>query len=498
MKINKFLFLFFVSSFVIFTTGFCAEQDDYICINKKNVLHKFVHFDQPTDHFTMNVFANWENETFDIFDQVKDPQGIAIDLGAWIGTTAIWLSNNFYHVIAVDADPVSLQCLTMNLQASNCANVSICPKPIAQIGNRVIFGPRGNVLNESISYIKDKSTCPSQNDHEMQALTLKQLIYDYIFTNEKIKNHPISFIKCDIEGGEENILEDILYFAFHNKCKAYISFHLDWWKSKKITDFEYLFTFFKTNCSDQNICEYIKKHPFSSLLFEPLKTGNPLIKKNMPAIIIGYNQFTYIKNMIEQLEKFTNDIIVIDNNSSYKPLLDYYENDFKYTLLRQKTNGGHTIYTDRYIQNLVGDFYILTDPDLEFNSKLPANFIQVLIDVSHHFGAHRVGLALCVDSPDIRTDIQFHGHTIKEWESQFWKHPLSYPDNPTLQLYDAAIDTTFCLINKRPKNQLHIRIAGDYTCFHLPWHKDFKSKLQNGEYETYTQNNVSSCWLKKD
>ena len=40
----------------------------------------------------------WEPETFELFNYVKDSEGAAVDIGAWIGPTTIWLSNNFKHV----------------------------------------------------------------------------------------------------------------------------------------------------------------------------------------------------------------------------------------------------------------------------------------------------------------------------------------------------------------------------------------------------------------
>ena len=475
------------------------QTDNYLIINKKDVLHKFVHFDPTTDNFVKNVFPDWEDETFNVFDLVKDPEGIAIDLGAWIGTTAIWLSKNFYHVVAVDADPISLKCLKKNAQASECSNITICERPVAQYNQKVIFGARGSSFNESISYIKNSEPSDSnsvdENNIIIRSITFKELIHDYIFNNENIKSHKISFIKCDIEGGEENILEDMLYFAFYNKSKAYISFHLDWWQSKKITDFEYLFKFFKTDCPCDNICEYLKQNPFASLLFEPTANEKLFIKSNIPAVIIAYNQYTYIKNMVEQLEKYTTDIIIIDNNSTYKPLLEYYENDFKYSLLRQKTNLGTFIIEDDFIRSLIGDMYILTDPDIQVNPRLPNNFIQILMDLSFYFKAHKVGFALSIDSQDIRTDILLYGQTIKEWESKFWKNPLTYPVNAGLELYGAPVDTTFCLVNNTFADKENIRIAGDYTCFHLPWHLNFKNLLTDGEYEAYLENNKSTNWF---
>lgn len=255
--------------FLIFSCVSACNPNEYITVNKQGVAHTFVPFDTRTDYFVKNIFAGWEKETFTIFESVKDPQGIALDLGAWIGTTAIWLSKNFYHVIAVDADKVSLQCLERNLKASECSNVTICGQPIADKAKPVIFGCRGMALNESMSYIKnDDFLITAPDDFLIRSITFKQLIHDYVAQNEKIKSHHITFIKCDIEGGEENILQDILEFAYHNRVKVYLSFHLNWWKSKKITDFEYLFKMFKTNCPCSNICFYLIQNPFASLLFE--------------------------------------------------------------------------------------------------------------------------------------------------------------------------------------------------------------------------------------
>jgi FkbM family methyltransferase len=243
---------------------------DVIVIDKKNVRHTFVDAGANAD-FLRNIFPSWESETFDVFDQVKNTHGIAIDLGAWIGTTAIWLSKNFYHVIAVEGDRESLIDLKKNLEASKCFNVTLCGQPVTGTQREVIFGPRGNRMNESISCVKVSST--SEKDYIIESLTVRQLIKAYISENPQINSHPIAFIKCDIEGGEEEILEELLEFAYKNQSKAYISFHLDWWRSKKIVEFENLFKLFTIAVPLGTACDHLKNNPFGSLLFEPLPTG---------------------------------------------------------------------------------------------------------------------------------------------------------------------------------------------------------------------------------
>lgn len=86
------------------------------------------------------------------------------------------------------------------------------------------------------------------------------------------------------------------------------------------------------------------------------------------------------------------------------------------------------------------------------------------------------------------------GRTIDQWEGQFWtapvrpESPLPPDEFPTLArypvpVYDAGVDTTFCLVNNefpirfegRTANgheriNHHYRLAGECTMYHLPWH----------------------------
>ena len=219
------------------TFGEAAEE--FISVEKGHVLHKFMRGNSWVDDFTENRFEFWEDDTFSVVEVTKDKDGVAIDLGAWIGTTSIWLAKNFFHVIVVEPDKESLIYLEKNLQASACENVTVCSKAISGTGEQVLFGPRvdmDNALNVSTSRIKRESD--SQYDCSMPSLTFEQIIHDYWRANEKINKHKVTFIKCDIEGTEEAILEDVLRFSLENKCRIWMSFHLDWWSSKKITDFE--------------------------------------------------------------------------------------------------------------------------------------------------------------------------------------------------------------------------------------------------------------------
>ena len=319
--------------------------------------------------------------------------------------------------------------------------------------------------------------------------TIKEIIFD-IFNKKTSLN--LSLIYCNCYGEEENFIEDLLYICYINKIELLIKFNYDKWQDKNLAKFENLIKLFSIY-ENNNLYNYDIIN--NNLLFLK-KNGcicKDVFKKNMTVVIICFNQYTYVKNMVEQVEKYTNDIVILDNQSTFPELLKYYSKEYKYTLLKMDKNYGHKVYEKIFMNSLIGDIYLLTDPDLKFNEKLPNNFIQEMINISNYYEAEKVGFSLLIDSPDIRNDITSFGKSIKDFEKQYWVCKFYYPNH---ELYSAAIDTTFCLVNKQNKGG-HYRIAGDYTCKHLPWHKNFDKDLVKDEYEFYIKNNVSTNYWKK-
>lgn len=245
--------------------------EEFVTVEKRGVTHKFAKMDGGwVDQFTANLFKCWEEDTFDTFEMVADKNGVALDIGAWIGTTAIWLSHNFYHVIAVEADSESMKYLKMNLAESGANNVTICDKALTNKEGTVFFGPRSAIsdnLNFSTSYVKD--SCTSKNDYAVDSLSFQQLLDGCYNNNPALNHHKITFIKCDIEGGEERILEDVLNYAYKNDCRVWMSFHTCWWKEKKLADYTEILGHFNAICPKGDVIGYIEKNPLGSVLLIP-------------------------------------------------------------------------------------------------------------------------------------------------------------------------------------------------------------------------------------
>jgi hypothetical protein len=232
------------------------------------------------------------------------------------------------------------------------------------------------------------------------------------------------------------------------------------------------------------------------------KGGNPSI----PIFIISWNQYTYLKDLVEQLLKYSSlEIYIIDNQSTYEPLVKYLkEIESRVKILRQDANHGHKVYEMEHILKFIDDLgvtkYVVTDPDLKLNSKMPPDFLEKLSYLSDKYKKNKVGLALDIThNIDLARKLDNTEKTIADNERIYWSKPIENTDG--YELYEADVDTTFALINKAYRKldglDNSIRVAGDFTCVHRPWLKNFKDELLPGEFDYYMGNGNKSTTLNR-
>ena len=224
---------------------------------------------------------------------------------------------------------------------------------------------------------------------------------------------------------------------------------------------------------------------------------------NIPIVVICYNNYRYVANTLAQIAKINKDYyanIIILNNASTCPETIAYLKSVScvsgvsgVSVINNVGNLGPWIthMNNRHIYDLLPDKYIITDPDLKLNEKIPCNFIEILANLSDTYKTSKIGFAL-----DISDHEQFHttkeymaNQTIREWETQFWKKKIDTSSisadtaaTAAYELYDADIDTTFCLMNKTNIMMGYdnkIRVAGDFTAKHIPWY------IENEVYNLY-------------
>ena len=215
----------------------------------------------------------------------------------------------------------------------------------------------------------------------------------------------------------------------------------------------------------------------------------------IPVYLIVYNLPYFVKNSVEQLKKYTKNIHIIDNKSTYPKLLEYYENEYEFFLHKMEANYGHLVWMKQMYWQFPKVF-AMSDPDLQYNKNLPSNFLEILKDLSFEHKKGKVGFALDLSDADLFFKEQTYtdGVSIEEWEKRFWLRKI---DHPTYELYNAGIDTTFCVVNKSfPETGNAIRLGGDFTCKHIPWYEGWHKKLDKDEWEFYKTKNISSSTVR--
>lgn len=189
----------------------------------------------------------------------------------------------------------------------------------------------------------------------------------------------------------------------------------------------------------------------------------------IPVVVVCYNNYKYVQNTVRQLGKFTDNIIIMDNASTDSTTCEYLAScglDVRYN----KTNNGPWIDSERnkHIWDILPDEFVLTDPDLEFNENLPNDFIERLSAISNKYHAKKTGFALRIDDfEDMYQCAYCDTPSIKVWETEFWKNRIQ---DDEYELYEAGIDTTFALVNKKYFGGKSIRVAGNFTARHIPWY----------------------------
>lgn len=210
----------------------------------------------------------------------------------------------------------------------------------------------------------------------------------------------------------------------------------------------------------------------------------------IPIIINNFNRLSFLQMQIEWLEVagYTN-IYIIDNHSTYPPLLAYYKT-LPYTIFKLNRNQGHfALWETILFSRFTKDYYVYTDPDILPIKECPNNILHYFKELLQKYPhAKKVGFSLAIN------DLPNH-YSLKEkvinWEKQFWTKPLEN------EVFDALIDTTFALYRPGAKGGADgpaIRTGGKYIAKHLPWYENSNKLDEETKYYLKSCTKASSWY----
>lgn len=222
-----------------------------------------------------------------------------------------------------------------------------------------------------------------------------------------------------------------------------------------------------------------------------------MANKDIDVFIISYNRLSYLKSIVNWLEKsgFKN-IHIVDNNSTYPLLLEYLKLSKHDVCIMDKNYGHLVVWTcGKFGDILNNKHYIVSDCDILPIEECPLNITEYFLNVLKEYkDITKVGFSLKID--DLPAHFIYRDNVI-DGEIKFWEKTKGKG------LFDAPIDTTFALYRPGiyPDNKnwwKSIRTDYPYVARHLPWYLDPSIINEEDLYYQKTIKSLSSFWSLTD
>lgn len=212
--------------------------------------------------------------------------------------------------------------------------------------------------------------------------------------------------------------------------------------------------------------------------------------KAVPVIINNWNRHVTLAKLLAWLSAVESDIkiVVIDNHSTYQPVLDYYQTLPKEidVIMLGENLGPFAPWVSGIVDQYQNDegFYVVTDSDVVPRAECPMNVIDVFkIVLGKNDNINKIGFSLDIfNIPETYSE----KWEVINHELRWWQYSAGF------SMYYAAIDTTFALYKKavsipyrydkthdegdafhRPEGFLDaVRTGHPFMAQHLPWHED--------------------------
>lgn len=215
--------------------------------------------------------------------------------------------------------------------------------------------------------------------------------------------------------------------------------------------------------------------------------------KSTPIVILCFNRLAPLQQLLGWLDRagYVRPIL-IDNASTYPPLVDFLDQATDIETVRLERNVGHLapwISAEARAKVPLDAPIVVTDCDVVPDDDCPADVVTHLAEVLlGHSDIDKVGLGLHID--DLPDSYALKNEVVA-WESRFWEKEI-YPG-----VFDAEVDTTFALyrslgIPHSPARAL--RTGAPYLARHLPWYANSAEPTEEQSYYREHADSSASHW----
>jgi hypothetical protein len=211
---------------------------------------------------------------------------------------------------------------------------------------------------------------------------------------------------------------------------------------------------------------------------------------DVPVFITCRDRVTDLRHMVQWFERAAcQHIFLIDNQSTYPPLIEYLEQSPHEVIWLGQNHGPRALWN---VNLTPTSRYVLTDPDLDLRG-LPLDAIDHLADIMDKYQRPKVGLGLRLDDvPETMPSLEWERRLLVPDKSKndWWAGEIAHG------VYDSLIDTTFALYEAGSGFQYEaIRTGFPYLARHTPWYMTeaddewsyYTARAEHGPNGTTTQ-----------
>lgn len=188
-------------------------MENIIKVNKNNIsflVEDSQELHQAVDYNFWSVqYQNWENRTFEILDTFLSRDKDYLDIGSWVGPTALYASFLSKSVVAVEPDPVAHKILERNINLNSIENIKVIKKAASKLTSANL---------KSCSFYGDSMSRISEDKNIGFGV-------DTIGLDQLIDMGDYSLIKIDIEGHEFDLIPSYSDILTESKIPVYLSLH---------------------------------------------------------------------------------------------------------------------------------------------------------------------------------------------------------------------------------------------------------------------------------
>jgi hypothetical protein len=219
--------------------------------------------------------------------------------------------------------------------------------------------------------------------------------------------------------------------------------------------------------------------------------------EEFPVYINNRDRLTTVRATVNWLlQAGTQKIVILDNASTYPPLLEYYRDDLPkgVTVDYLGQNAGPWAFWDRHMHLQQRTPYIVTDSDLVPADECPKDLIHKLSALlKERPESGKVGPGLKIDDvPDAAGSGCGMATEKSYWTRRYNKEAFLANIDTTFALYPAGSDGK---VGPWFDNENNLRMDSPYVMRHSPWYETVPLSVEEEYYREHSNKRWSHCTM---